>query len=111
MDSEPPTSSKAVLSPPIHSVHQPPTTESSVTDLTDDLTATPNQQPTPVGTTSNSLHELPASAINKGALRPADEVLSKCKYLQFESKVGALAVKLAKETYFGDNVMMQCTPQ
>jgi hypothetical protein len=54
---------------------------------------------------------LPSSAIPKECLLPVADVLSKHSNLRTESKMGKLAVKLAKECIFGESVMQQCTPR
>ena len=38
-----------------------------------------------------------------------DDVIRKYPKLKGESKAGKLAVKLAKEAYFGDKILVQCT--
>ena len=43
-------------------------------------------------------------------LKTAQEVLQKYPDLQIESKIGVLAVKLARQAFFGDN-LMKCTPR
>ena len=49
--------------------------------------------------------KLPSSAINKDQLLQATTVF---RGLIYESKVGTLATKLAREAFFGDDVLMQC---
>ena len=58
-----------------------------------------------------SVKELPASEICKENLLPVKGVLAKYNSLHFDSKIGILAVKLAREAYFGDHVLMRCTPK
>ena len=55
--------------------------------------------------------ELQSSAINVGELKSPEEIFSKYSNLKTDSKMGALAVKLAREAYFGDAVLIQCTPR
>ena len=50
----------------------------------------------------------PSSTINKDKLIPVSNVFQKYPKLLCESKVGTLAVKLAKDALFGE-VMVQCT--
>lgn len=52
---------------------------------------------------------LPSESIDAGKLTSVQDVLHKHKKLACASKVGTLAVKLAKEAYFGEVVMVQCT--
>ena len=53
--------------------------------------------------------KLPSSVINKGQLLQATTVFRKYPGLVYESKIGTLATKLAKEAFFGDDVLVQCT--
>lgn len=64
-------------------------------------TAPPNRK---VATT-----KLPSSKINKGQLLQATTVIRKYPGLVYECKIGTLATKLAKEAFFGDDVLIQCT--
>ena len=52
---------------------------------------------------------LPSTEINKALLRPVDDVLSRYQKFKCESKIGTLAVKLAREVFFGEEVMVKCT--
>ena len=52
---------------------------------------------------------VPSSAINKTKLVPVSTVIHKYPNLLCESKIGTLAVKLAKDSFFGEDVMVQCT--
>lgn len=52
---------------------------------------------------------LPSSEIDRSSLTTVDAILSKFSKLRCESKVGTLAVKLAKEALFGDKVLIKCT--
>ena len=54
---------------------------------------------------------LPSSEIKKSKLVSAEVVINKFSKMKTESKVGTLAVKLARQTYFGDEVMRKCTVQ
>ena len=53
--------------------------------------------------------KLPSSAINKGELLQATTVFRKYPALLCESKIGTLATKLAREAFFGDDVLIKCT--
>ena len=52
---------------------------------------------------------LPSSAIKKSELLQPTTVFQKYPNLLCESKLGTLAVKLAREAFFGDQVLMKCT--
>ena len=52
---------------------------------------------------------LPSSVIYKDRLIPVCQVFQNYPKLLCTSKVGSLAVKLARESYFGEDVMVQCT--
>ena len=57
-------------------------------------------------TTAN---HLPSSVIQKQLLSKPDDIILKYPKLRGESKAGSLAVKLAKEAIFGEEVMVKCT--
>ena len=50
-----------------------------------------------------------SSDVAKSKLSNPDTVLAKYRNLRIESKVGMLAIKLAKEAIFGEDVLAQCT--
>ena len=52
---------------------------------------------------------MPFSAIDTSSLLPLDAVIRKNQKLLCESKLPILAQKLAKDAYFGESVMLQCT--
>ena len=52
---------------------------------------------------------VPSSAIDMSKLVPISVILCKFPKLRCDSKVGTLAVKLAREAMFGDDVMVKCT--
>ena len=52
---------------------------------------------------------LPSSAINKQKLKSASEVILRYPKLRSPSNVGTLAAKLAREAYFGEDVLAKCT--
>ena len=51
----------------------------------------------------------PSARIDKAKLSTPEAVLTKYPTLRVESKIGILAVKLAKEAIFGKDVLAQCT--
>lgn len=51
-----------------------------------------------------------SSAIDSSALITVEEVLAKYRKLKGEAKAPTLAMKLAREAIFGDDVMRRCTP-
>ena len=79
---------------------------------------TPNCPPHPAPTIEASLQphpldtrgRLPSSAINKSALsRVSDVVKDNADLLRNEGKMTTMAVVLAREAFFGEEVMLQCT--
>ena len=79
---------------------------------------TPNCPPHPAPTIEASLQphpldmrgRLPSSAINKSALsRVSDVVKDNADLLRNEGKMTTMAVVLAREAFFGKEVMLQCT--
>ena len=54
-------------------------------------------------------NHLPSCSIDKSSLMPPEDVVRKYPKLKGESKAGKLAVKLAKEAFFGDKILIQCT--
>ena len=52
---------------------------------------------------------LPSSAINKKKLVPPETVIENNRSLMCPSKVSTLALKLAKESFFGEEIMARCT--
>lgn len=52
---------------------------------------------------------VPSSEINKAKLLPIGDALAKHSNLIYSSKVRSLASKLAKESVFGDDVLIRCT--
>ena len=53
--------------------------------------------------------ELHSAAINKGSLVPPAQTLMMYPKLQTEGNASKLAVKLARESFFGENAMARCT--
>ena len=64
--------------------------------------------PFPVKTNENSL---PSSVIQKDKLAPPEDTIKLHPKLKVESKIGLLAVKLARGAFFGIDVMAKCTVQ
>ena len=52
---------------------------------------------------------LESAAINKANLLPVETVVEKYKSLKTVGTVGTLAVKIARESYFGHEVLTRCT--
>jgi hypothetical protein len=52
---------------------------------------------------------LPSSAINKKKLVPPETVIENNRNLMCPSKVPILALKLEKESFFGQELMARCT--
>ena len=52
---------------------------------------------------------LPSSVIQKRNLKTPEEVIRKYPKLQCESYAGKLAVKLSREAFFGEDVLVRCT--
>ena len=59
---------------------------------------------------SNSNSSLPSSEIPKHMLQDARVVLEENAKLRTESSAGTLCQKLAKEAFFGKDIMKKCTP-
>ena len=57
----------------------------------------------------NKNQPLPSVDISKNDLVPVSEVIAKYPNFRKEGVVGKLAVKLARETFFGDAVLVCCT--
>ena len=55
--------------------------------------------------------ELAAEEIDRAGLKSIPKVLQKYLELQTESKIGILAVKLAREALFGGKTLKQCIPR
>ena len=67
--------------------------------------------PSPIGGVNSKFQELASSEINKTQLKRIPDVLQKYKELRSECKIMVLAVKLAREAFFGDGVLKRCTPR
>ena len=66
-------------------------------------------EPFPVKARCDLGKMLPSSEIDKTKLCPVNEVLAQYSNLIYSSKVRTLAAKLAKECFFGDEVLVRCT--
>lgn len=109
----PPLHPSKVPTTPAHHASAPTTTETCSTrcnlDETPPLTSkspTSTQGPIPFSTKSEAL---PSSNITTQGLISKQDALFKYSKLQTESRVETLAVKLAKEVFFGSAVMQRCT--
>ena len=67
--------------------------------------------PIPIAALSTKYNEMSAVEIPKEKLKTIAETLQKFSSLRTESKIGVLAVKLAREAIFGDDVLRRCTPR
>ena len=67
--------------------------------------------PLPLPFKNSNINVLDPSEItnSKAVIIPVSGVLSKYPKLRCESKVATLAVKLAREAFFGDDVLSRCT--
>ena len=87
-----------------NSLHPPADQHNSHLQINQHSLDTP--EPFPIKFTGNSL---PSSEIDKTKLQPVETILHKFSKLHCESKIGTLAVKLAKVSIFGDQVLLKCT--
>ena len=76
----------------------------------DSPSATPSL-PMPIAAVNAKYDEMSSEEICRQELKTAQEVLQKYPDLQVESKIGVLAVRLARQAFFGDNLMKRCTPR
>ena len=67
------------------------------------------QQPSCLTIRRKISNVVPSTAINKTILLPSSVVLSRYPNLKGETKVGTLAMRLARESFFGEDVMAKCT--
>ena len=65
----------------------------------------------PIVAVSEKNLELPSEEIVRSGLRSIPEVLQKYPELQTDAKMGVLGVKLAREAFFGDDILKRCTPR
>lgn len=105
-----------VNSPPVETPHSA-SSSSTATRSDADYSAPPTTPPTDTKPTKTlkcipitaSQHCLPVEEIDRDNLVPPHVTIDKYPKLQVESKVSQLAIKLAKESFFGDSVLLQCT--
>ena len=67
--------------------------------------------PLPITGVNPKFAELPSSEIDRTKLRTIADVLWTYPALRMESKMSVLAVKLAREAFFGDSTLKRCTPR
>ena len=67
--------------------------------------------PIPIAALGTKYNEMSATEIPKEKLKTIAETLQKFSSLRTESKIGVLAVKLAREAIIGDDVLRRCTPR
>ena len=92
---------------------QPPTTpyhsyQGVTSPIGPDQATVGSTTPSPIQFSSKSA-SLPSTSIQKSQLREPDEVLRQYYKLKTECKIGTLAVKLAREAFFGPEVLAKCT--
>ena len=100
-----PTTPVALSAPPPLATTGTPVGPSTSSNAS--LTETP--EPFPCKPPIHSTNALPSSEINQAALLPVGDALTKYSTLIYSSKVRTLAAKLAKESIFGDDVLIRCT--
>eukprot|EP00731_Ephydatia_muelleri_P033065 Em0025g21a len=110
----PPIQPPSIQAPPIQqpSIQAPPIQQPSIQAPTPSTSAPAHFQtpPQPLPPTrQNTAKCLDSCEIRKELLRPVDEVLFINAKYRVLSKASTLAVKLAKEAFFGDNVLVRCT--
>ena len=52
-----------------------------------------------------------STEVDRRKLKSVEEVLQSNAHIRFESKISLLTIKLAREAYFGDDVLRRCTPR
>ena len=57
------------------------------------------------------MYELPLEAVPHEALVLLDVFLHTHATMVTEPKMGALAIKLAREVFFGDSILQKCSPR
>ena len=112
----PPSQSQLPAAEPFAS--QAPLTQNSYTYPPLQIPAMPEvpiqqlPQPLPIAPRNSRFVELPSSDINRAKVKNVHDVLQKHpNLLGKESKIGSLAVKLAREAIFGDDILKLCTPR
>ena len=114
-----PTTEPFYMQPAIASASQPPssgltvqpvpTTESSYTQPAIGLASQAANTGSAAIHTRVTARQLPSSAIDVTTLKPCNEIIRKFPKLHAIHKAPTLAVKLARLSFFGDNVLAQCT--
>ena len=110
--------SRSSSSPPVSALHStsqvlsPNSTTSSLlsTNSTNSLLLSPNSTTSLLSPNSTSPSPGQLQSGVPQTLLPVQEVLDRNKNLVRVSRAGKLSVKLAKEAFFGEEVMRQCTP-
>ena len=92
---------------PDTSLVEPPSTAQNIQQPTLNQASAASNKPFPITRVTNALS---SSTIQKDKLKAPTEVISMFPKLRGEGKAPTLAVKLAKLAYFGDDVMIKCTP-
>ena len=69
----------------------------------------PSSAPVFTNRKKDSASILPSTVINKQNLSPCDIILKKYLNLHNETAIGNLAIKLASESFFGNEVLKKCT--
>ena len=114
--------SASVFTPPTHqpqrfilaanhetrATHQVGSQRNSTQCVAPAVTAPSTSIATNVRTKSSNTY-LPSSVINKAKLKESSEVILKYPKLRSPSNVGTLAIKLAREAVFGEEVLAKCT--
>ena len=89
---------------------QPPSSQ-TINKPSMSVSATAESQAHPMlAVNSRSGNYLPSTAISKQQLRSVDQVIQENYKLCTESSAGTLCQILARESFFGKEVMEQCTP-
>ena len=90
---------------------QLPVTQEGPTQQLPQPVDSPINIPLPIAPRNPRFAELPSSDIDRTKLKNVHDVLKKYSNLRVESKIGILAVKLAREAIFDDDVLRRCTPR
>ena len=112
-----PTLSFGMTTPPSLRVHPTPpslplnpTPPSLLVNPTPPNLTPASSMPLPLPLKNNE-NSLPSDVIQKNKLEQAESIIKLHPKLKVESKVGNLAVKLARGAFFGSDVMARCTVQ
>ena len=97
----PPSASPSMIPPSASPSMIPPSASQSMI---------PPSVSSPATTNMPSICPLPSEAINKAQLADPQTVLAKYAWkMKGPSKAGSLCVKLAREAFFGQDILQQCT--